>query len=179
VDVSWKEVNSKKSNRNSHAISTPRKQAKMNRYQPSKPVPATNSFAGFEKELDNASINDRIRKITKSRPIFVVRVNNFSSLSQLLKEVAIGEYEIEIINKQIKIQPKSSAAYVNIVEKLKSKNIEFYIYKLKQERSFKIVLKHIHAIANLNNIKKEIEDVGHTVTNMWNIKKQGRKRPFT
>jgi len=49
------------------------------------------------------------------------------------------------MNEQTKIQLKSSIAYVNIVKELKNKNTEFHIYKLKQERSFKVVLKHIHA----------------------------------
>jgi len=67
------------------------------------------------------------------------------------------------MNEQIKIQPRSSIAYVSIVkEKVKSRNTEFYTYKSKQERSFKIVLKHIHVTANLDDIKKEIEDLEHS-----------------
>jgi len=50
------------------------------------------------------------------------------------------------------------------VKELKNKNTEFHTYKPKQERSFKVVLKHIHV--NLDDIKKEIEDLGQTVTNM-------------
>jgi hypothetical protein len=64
--------------------------------------------------------------------------------------------------------------YVNIVKELKSKNTKFH--RLKQERNFR--LKHIHVTANLDDIKKEIEDLGHIVTNMWNIKKQSIKRTF-
>jgi len=63
------------------------------------------------------------------------------------------------MNEQIKIQPKSSIVNINIVKELKSKNIEFHIYKPKKDRSFKVVLKHIHAIANLDNTKTEIEDL--------------------
>jgi len=54
--------------------------------------------------------------------------------------------------------------------------MEFHTYKPKQERSFKVVLKHIHATTNVDDIKKEIGNLGHTVTNIWNIKKQGIKR---
>jgi len=32
------------------------------------------------------------------------------------------------------------------------------MYKSKQERSFKVVFKHIHALSNIDNIRKEIED---------------------
>jgi len=66
------------------------------------------------------------------------------------------------MNEQIKIQPKSSIAYVNIVKELKRKNMEFHTYKPKQERSFTVVLKYIHAITNLNDIKKEIENLEHS-----------------
>jgi hypothetical protein len=52
------------------------------------------------------------------------------------------------------------------VKKFKSKNMEFHTYKLKKERSSRIVLNHIRATANLDNIKKETEDLGYTVTNI-------------
>jgi len=64
---------------------------------------------------------------------------------------------------------------VNIVKELESKNTKFHTYKPKQERSFRIVLKHIHATANLDDMKQEIEDLGHKVTSIWNIKKQSTK----
>jgi hypothetical protein len=56
---------------------------------------------------------------------------------------------------------------MNIVKELKSRDTEFHMYKPKQKRSFEIVFlyKHIHATANLDNIRKEIEDEGHIVTN--------------
>jgi hypothetical protein len=49
-------------------------------------------------------------------------------------------------------------------------------YKSKQGRSFRVVLKHIHVAAIPDVIKKEIEDLGHTDTNIWNIKEQGIKK---
>jgi len=72
------------------------------------------------------------------------------------------------MNEQIKIQ-RSSIVYVSIVKGLKSRNMEIHTYKPKQEKSFKVVLKHIHVTVNLDDIKKEIEDLGHSVINMWNI----------
>jgi len=59
-------------------------------------------------------------------------------------------------------QTEISIAYVNIVKDLKDKNTEFHIYKPKQERSFKVILKHIHATVNLDDTKKEIKDLGYT-----------------
>jgi len=39
-----------------------------------------------------------------------------------------------------------------------------------------VILKHIHARTNPDDIKKEIEDLEHTVSNIWNIKKQDTKK---
>jgi len=101
--------------------------------------------------------NNNIRVEKTAEPIFVIfvdKVNNFSSLLSLLKQIATDEYEIKIMNEQTKIQPKSFIAYVNIVKELKSKNTEFHTYKPKQERRFKVVLKYIHSTANLTSKKK-------------------------
>jgi len=34
----------------------------------------------------------------------------------------------------------------------------------------------MHVTVNLDDIKKEIEELGHTVINIWNIKKQDTKK---
>jgi len=162
------EANSKKRNRNSPETTMSRKQSKK-KGQISKSVTTSKSFQGVE-VLDDKNNNIRAEKTVKSLLIFIDKVSNFTSLSQLLKEIAT-DHEIKITNKQTKIQPKNSIAYVNIMKELKNKNTEFHIYKSKQERSFKVVLKHIHATINMDDIKKEMEDLGHTVTNIWNIKK--------
>jgi len=92
----------------------------MNRYQLSKP--ATNFFEGLEEEPDDENNNIRVEKTVKLLPTFVARVNNFLTLSQQLKEIAFDEYEIKIMNEQIKIQPRSSIVYVSIMKELKSRN---------------------------------------------------------
>jgi len=85
----------------------------------------------------------------------MIRIKIRIRIKDLIKKVATDEYEIKIMNEQIKIQPKNSIAYVNVVKKLKNKNTEFHTYKSKQERCFKVVLNHIHATANLDDIKKK------------------------
>jgi len=79
------------------------------------------------------------------------------------------------MNEQIKIQPKSYIIYVNTVKELKSKNTKFQT--INQDRSFRI-LKHIHAIANLNDIRKEIADLEHILLIRWTPKNNVLKRPF-
>jgi len=81
---------------------------------------------------------------TKPPPIFISNVSDSSSLRQLLNQITNGEFELKNINADnFKIQIKSFITYTNIVKELKTRNIEFYTYKPKQERSFKVVLKHM------------------------------------
>jgi hypothetical protein len=55
---------------------------------------------------------------------------------------------------------------------------EFYTYKLKEKRRYKIMLKHMHYSINTSELKTEIEELGHTVTNIWNITHFRTKLPL-
>jgi len=106
---SWKSAEIiilKKRNRNSFEQIISRKQLKYT----AKPVSITNlrtyTFEGLEEELNDAIVNARIKKIVKSSPIFIVKVNNFQLLFQILEEIAIDDYKIKIMSK-LKSSPKS------------------------------------------------------------------------
>jgi len=64
------------------------------------------------------------------------------------------------------------------VKELKTRNYEFHTYKPKQQTNFKVVLKHMPPEERIDDIKRDIEDLGHKVTNIWNIKKCGTKEPL-
>jgi len=51
-------------------------------------------------------------------------------------------------------------------------------YKPKQESSFKIVLKYIPPEKKINAIKRDIEEIEHKITDIWNINKCGTKAPL-
>jgi len=116
---------------------------------------------------------------TKPPPIFISKPNDTSSFRQLLNQIANDEFDLKNINtSNFKIQIKSSIAYTNIAKEFKTRNIEFHTYKPKQERSFKVALKHIPPEEKIDKIMKDIEELGHKVTNIWNIKNRGTKVPL-
>jgi hypothetical protein len=47
---------------------------------------------------------------------------------------------------------------------------EFHTYKLKEKRSYRAVLQNMHYSTNPEELKTNIEKLGHMVTNIWNIK---------
>jgi hypothetical protein len=58
-------------------------------------------------------------------------------------------------------------------------NLSLNTYKPKQERNYRVVLKHMHYSIDPADIKVEIEKLGHTVTNIWNIKQFHTKLPLS
>jgi hypothetical protein len=93
---------------------------------------------------------------------------------QLLEQIAKQQYEIKALaDNQVKVQPKTEA-------KTKAeKHIEFYTYKFKEERSYRVVLKNMHYSINPQEIKTKIHKPGHTVTNILNIKQYRTKIPLS
>jgi len=74
-------------------------------------------------------------------PIFVAKINN-QLQSYMLENIAISEHEIKIMNnEQIKV-------------KIKLKSRDIHTYKLKQEKSFKVILKYMYFSSNVDNIRK-------------------------
>ena len=105
------------------------------------------------------------------------RVNNIQPLIDLLSDSAEGKYEIKILKaEEVRVQPRTDKTYSIIVKELQKKGTEFHTFKSKQDRSFRVVLKNIHPSMDITEIKAAIDDFGHQVTNIWNIKaRQTRK----
>lgn len=181
-ETSWKIVQDKKKRAlSSPETSTkqPTKQTKLDGYWLSNPVPTANSFSLLSNEDESPTSPTPRDKSSKPPPIFVDGVSNIQPLIALLDEHVNDSYEIKVLrNEQVKIQPISSAAYSVIVKQLEIKQTEFYTYKLKEDRSFKVILKNMHPSTDTNEIKRELSDLGHCVTNIWNIKQRVSKKPL-
>ena len=130
-------------------------------------------------EEDGKTKETEQNKEPKSPPIFVDSVENVNPLLELLNLIAKDNYVIKALgNNQVKIQPKNAEVYSAIIKALKEKNTQFHTYKLKQEKNFRVVIKNIHYSTDTQDIKKSIEEYGHTVVNVWNIKESKTKNPL-
>jgi len=88
-------------------------------------------------------------------------------------------YTLKILgNNQVKIMPKNSELYSLIINNLNSNGIEYHTYQLKEERSFRVVLKNLHHTTDLDELKKEIESYNHKITRISNIKQRVSKKPL-
>jgi len=175
----WTEVLRKKRTRDSPETSTKTsKQSKLSSYWLSAPVHTSNMFEALDPE-EHMVTEPPVDKLPKPPPIYVDRVTNMQPLTELLNETVKRDYEIKVLRAdEVKIQPKSAQAYTIIVRELKNKGTEFHTYKLKQERSFRVVLKNMHPSTDEKELKAAINSLGHQVTNVWNIKNRVTKKPL-
>ena len=83
-----------------------------------------------------------------------------------------------LTNNVIKIMCLTSDTYRKIVKHCKEKNIYYHTYQLKEERAFRVVLKHLHHSSDLEDIKQELCSQGHIVRNIINVKHRTTKEPL-
>ncbi|KAL7299035.1 hypothetical protein TKK_0008130 [Trichogramma kaykai] len=127
-------------------------------------------------ESDGQQKEDPVRT-QKSPPIFISHVQNIKPLQDALNEVAADKYLIKsLANNQVKVQPKSSLDYLPIITMLKQKDTRFHTYQLKQEKPYRVVLKNVHPSTNTDDIKKELQELGHKVTRISNIQQHITRR---
>lgn len=177
----WESVtyhNRKRVRNSPEVLNKAKRQTFMKDYWLSQPVSTSNRFDSLGEEQVESKINEAgnvYKKVEKAPPIFVSGVENIGPLYKLLDVEAKDNYTLKILyNNQVKIQLGTLEKYIPVTEALKAKNTEFHTYQQKKDRSFKVVLRGIHASADINDLKQEIEAHNHKVlriTNMQNSTK--------
>jgi len=142
-------------------------------------VPTQNRFENLQEvHTEESPSTSTTLKLTKPPPIFVHGVLNIKPLISLLENIAKEEYEIKTLNTSvIKIQVKKKETYSEIIKALKLRNTEFHSYQLKDEKTFKVVVRGLHHTSDIKDIEKELNLFGHTVVNISNMKSK-QKTPL-
>jgi hypothetical protein len=96
----------------------------------------------------------------KPPPIYITDDTNTSPLIQLLEQIAKQQYEVKVLaDNQVNVQPKTSESYRTNTKALPGKCIEFNTYKLKANRSYRVVLQNISSSGlNINLNKPNLAD---------------------
>ena len=71
---------------------------------------------------------------------------------------------------KLKFNPSTQTSYRIVTKALEHKNTECHTFRPKQERIYNVVLNGIHGSTSIDEIKEEIELLGHEVINISNIK---------
>lgn len=133
----------------------------QNRFSPLLSVNLDDDDAVFEEAPKKPSI----------QPIFVTNVTNFKDFLEALNAMGFTDkYSVKVLSNQIKIMPEDVPTYKGMISQFQLKNVSYYTHRLKQERSFRVVLKNIHHTTPNEDIIEDLAELGYVVENVSNIK---------
>jgi hypothetical protein len=100
-------------------------------------------------------------------------------IKSIEKDINKEDYQLKVKNNQVIILPTNPDSYRKLIRLLKTLNAKFHTYQLKQERLFRVLLRNIYHSANLDELKHELQNLGHEVTNISNIRHRITKNPLS
>lgn len=187
LDSGWINVAGKRIRQSPPRVNgQPAKQSKISDYLPPV-IPTGNKFSGLivEDLPDNTQNDVAVDNVEQSGqqpkppPIIVHNVGQISSLTALLKSSGLNDFSLKTLgNDQIKIQLNCIESYRNVLKKLRENQISLHSYQYKADKPFRVVLRHMHSSADVEEIKEELASKGHTVQNIWNMKHRVSKKPL-
>lgn len=144
-------------------------------------ISLTNKYSQLADEsVQPANDSHTENKIPKPPPIYIYGVINYQEMINNLREIVEDEQYTSktLANNTIKINCNTPDTYRKLVRLLREENIIHHTYQLKEERAFRVVIKHLHHTTDLEEIKKELIEKGHKVRNILNIRQKATKQPL-
>lgn len=176
----WETVSYKKRLRSPEETIRNTKQTKLQDYWLGS-TKINNIYTNLPEENDNQEQeNSSEKKEPKPPPIYIEGVANINPLTNLLNSIANEQYLIKALgSEQVRVQPKTGETYSNIVKALQQKNTQFHTYKPKTDKAFRVVLKNLHYSTDIDEIKMNLESLGHEVERIYNVKQNRTKIPLS
>jgi hypothetical protein len=120
------------------------------------------------------------KRIPRPPPIFVYDVINYPQMINHLAEVTEGEnYSTRSMAYNIiKMNCNSPETYGKMITFMKENNITYQSYQPKDERPYRVVIKHLHHTVDLKDMIDELSELGYKVRNIINAKHRQTKEPL-
>lgn len=117
----------------------------------------------------------------KPEPIFATGIISIQTLKNILSEkFSSDQYKFSTMRSghQVKIMPADVQTYKGIVAMFDTKNVSYYTYRLKHERTYRAVIRGIHHSEDNSFVKEGIEKHGHKVRQIINVLHRATKEPL-
>ncbi|KAL4085174.1 hypothetical protein QTP88_027466 [Uroleucon formosanum] len=114
-----------------------------------------------------------------SPPVFIKGVLDYIGLRNSIRDL-IGptSFSCKSSTAHLKIQTDSPDNYRKLIRLLKDINAQYHTYQLHSEKSLRIVVKNLHPTTPVEDIAAAIEEIGHSVKNVINIRHHQTKSPL-
>lgn len=111
-------------------------------------------------EMDHADVD----LTHKPPPIQVRGISNFIDFCKKLEKL-VGATAFSCRSRVdiTTISPNTSDAYRGIIKFLQASGLQYYTYQLKEEKSFRVVIRHLHPSTPEAEIKKALDKLGFKV----------------
>jgi hypothetical protein len=145
LNDSWTKISYKRCRSTQEGTKRKNKHAKESEHWLSQTSTSSRYTALLEEESEDQKKKAGPENMPKPPPIYIADFQNTSPLIQLQEQIAKQQYEIKALaDNQVKIQTKISESYRIIIKVSAEKHMQFHTYKLKEERSYRVVLKNMH-----------------------------------
>ena len=78
----------------------------------------------------------------------------------------------------MKVQTNTPDTFRKVTRSLKDKNAGYHTYQIKNDKSYKAVIRGLHPQTNTDKINEELAKIGHQVRSINNINKYDTKQPL-
>lgn len=114
----------------------------------------------------------------KPPPIIFPDVADINKMMKTIEQVIPSDdfYYKVAKNNEIRLMVKNVESYRKLMKCLESTDTKYHTYQLKQERSYRVVLKGLHYTTDINSIKAKITSLGHNVRNIRNATSRVNKK---
>jgi PAX-interacting protein 1 len=133
-----------------------------------------------ETNLNSAEGNPIPTRNHKPPPIFIYGVINYGEMINRIRNIAEDkQYTTKsLINNVIKINGITPKTYRNLIKYFKESNTYYHTYQLKEERTYRIVIKHLFHSTDTEDIRQELLELGHKSRNIINTNHRITQAPL-
>lgn len=116
----------------------------------------------------------------KPPPIFIPNVVNIAKMiNDISKIIRDTEYNYKSLRDgQVRLNIKNVDTYRKLIKYFDEKHFKYHTFQLKNERSFRAVIKGLHHTTNISDIKAMLLSLGHQVRSVRNIVSRVTKNPL-
>lgn len=112
-------------------------------------------------------------------PMFIKGVIDFFQLrNSFIEEIGPNSFSCKSTSNYLKIQTNNPDNYRKLIHFLKGINAQFHTYQLQADKPLRIVIRNLHPSTPVTDIASAIEEIGHSVRNVINIKHAQTKIPL-
>jgi hypothetical protein len=131
-------------------------------------------------ELREGTSVKTVSKAYKPPPITACGVENLQHLINCLTRDETAGHEQQLktnTNGDIKILTGDEQQFRRTINILEDNKIEYHRYQLKTEKNFRIVLRGLHPETDINQIKRDLTELGHSAIEVTNIQIKKKINP--